>query len=209
VKILLADDHQIVRDGLRQILQKVPAFEVIDEAQNGKDAIRMISEKDFDVLILDISLPDISGLEVLRNVKETNPRVSVLMLSMYSQEQYAVRAFKLGASGYLNKDSASEELIAAVTKIGNGGKYVTPSLAEALAEHLNEKYQEKSHENLSKREFEIMLMIAAGKPLTEIGEILFISEKTVSTYRTRLLEKMGMKKNSEIIQYCLQNSLIF
>jgi two-component system invasion response regulator UvrY len=208
VKILLTDDHQIVRDGLKQILQQIPDIEWIEEAKNGKETIHLEAQKEFDIIILDISLPDISGLEVLRTIKENHREIRILMLSMYSQAQYAVRAFKMGASGYLNKDSASDELIAAVKKIAKGGKYVTSSLAEELADHLNDNYSGQPHEKLSEREFEIMLKLATGKSLREISTELFISEKTVSTYRTRLLGKMGMKKNAEITQYCLQNGLM-
>jgi two-component system invasion response regulator UvrY len=208
VKILLTDDHQIVRDGLKQILQQIPDIEWIEEAKNGKETIHLAAQKEFDIIILDISLPDISGLEVLRTIKENHREIRILMLSMYSQAQYAVRAFKMGASGYLNKDSASDELIAAVKKIAKGGKYVTSSLAEELADHLNDNYSGQPHEKLSEREFEIMLKLATGKSLREISTELFISEKTVSTYRTRLLGKMGMKKNAEITQYCLQNGLM-
>jgi two-component system, NarL family, invasion response regulator UvrY len=208
LKILITDDHKIVREGLKEILQHLPEVSAIEEAKNGKEALVMISREDFDLILLDISLPDISGLEVLQSIKRNHPLQRVLILSMYNQEHYALRALKMGASGYLTKDSASEELIDAVRKIISGRKYITSSLVENIALHLENDYSKPLHETLSGREFEIMLMIAAGKPLREIGSELFISGKTVSTYRSRIMGKMGMKKNAEIINYCLRNRLV-
>jgi two-component system, NarL family, invasion response regulator UvrY len=208
MKILLTDDHSIVRDGLKQILRQISDIELIAEAKTGKEALLLVSEKEFDIVVLDIALPDMSGLEVLQSIKIKRPSQSILILSMYPQEQYALRALKLGASGYLTKDTVSEELIEAVRKIAEGGKYVSSSLAANLALHLDSDYLKPLHEKLSGREFEIMLKIAKGKSLKEIGEDLFISGKTVSTYRSRVMEKMGMKKNAEVIQYCIQNGLL-
>jgi DNA-binding NarL/FixJ family response regulator len=197
-----------VREGLKEILLHLPEISVIEEAKNGKEALAMISNEDFDLILLDISLPDISGLEVLQSIKRKRPLQRVLMLSMYSQEHYALRTLKMGASGYLTKDTASEELIEAVRKIAIGGKYIPSSMAEIIALHLENDYSKPLHETLSQREFEIMLMIAAGKPLREIGSELFISGKTVSTYRSRIMVKMGIMKNSELIQYCMKNGLL-
>jgi DNA-binding NarL/FixJ family response regulator len=208
LKILITDDHKIVREGLKEILLHLPEISVIEEAKNGKEALAMISNEDFDLILLDISLPDISGLEVLQSIKRKRPLQRVLMLSMYSQEHYALRTLKMGASGYLTKDTASEELIEAVRKIAIGGKYIPSSMAEIIALHLENDYSKPLHETLSQREFEIMLMIAAGKPLREIGSELFISGKTVSTYRSRIMVKMGIMKNSELIQYCMKNGLL-
>lgn len=208
MKILITDDHKIVREGLKEILLHLPEISVIEEAKNGDEALAMISKEDFDLILLDISLPDISGLEVLQSIKRKHPLQKVLMLSMYTQEHYALRTLKMGASGYLTKDTASEELIEAVRKIAAGGKYISSSMAENIAHRIENDYSKPLHETLSGREFEIMLMIAAGKPLREIGSELFISGKTVSTYRSRIMRKMGMKKNSELIQYCMKNGLL-
>jgi len=208
LKILITDDHKIVREGLKEILLHLPEISVIEEAKNGDEALAMISKEDFDLILLDISLPDISGLEVLQSIKRKHPLQKVLMLSMYTQEHYALRTLKMGASGYLTKDTASEELIEAVRKIAAGGKYISSSMAENIAHRIENDYSKPLHETLSGREFEIMLMIAAGKPLREIGSELFISGKTVSTYRSRIMRKMGMKKNSELIQYCMKNGLL-
>lgn len=208
MKILITDDHKIVREGLKEILLHLPEISVIEEAKNGDEALAMISKEDFDLILLDISLPDISGLEVLQSIKRKHPLQKVLMLSMYTQEHYALRTLKMGASGYLTKDTASEELIEAVRKIAAGGKYISSSMAENIAHRIENDYSKPLHETLSGREFEIMLMITAGKPLREIGSELFISGKTVSTYRSRIMRKMGMKKNSELIQYCMKNGLL-
>jgi two-component system invasion response regulator UvrY len=208
LKILITDDHKIVREGLKEILLHLPEISVIEEAKNGDEALAMISKEDFDLILLDISLPDISGLEVLQSIKRKHPQQRVLMLSMYTQEHYALRTLKMGASGYLTKDTASEELIEAVRKIAAGGKYISSSMAENIAHRIENDYSKPLHETLSGREFEIMLMIAAGKPLREIGNELFISGKTVSTYRSRIMRKMEMKKNSELIQYCMKNGLV-
>jgi DNA-binding NarL/FixJ family response regulator len=208
VKILITDDHKIVRDGLKEILKQVPEFETIIEANDGREALAHFHNTEFDLVLLDISLPDMTGLEVLQSIKKTKPEQKVLILSMHPQEQYALRALQLGASGYLTKDAAAEELIAAVKKINAGGKYISSSLAENIAQHLDKDFAKPLHELLSSREFEIMIKIAAGKPLQEIGNELCISGKTVSTYRSRILEKMGLTKNAELIQYCIRNGLV-
>jgi two-component system, NarL family, invasion response regulator UvrY len=198
----------LIRDGLKEILKQIPEITSIDEAQNAKETLLKVKEQIFDLILLDISLPDTTGLEVLKAIIKKYPNQRVLMLSMHPQEQYAIRALKSGASGYLTKDTASEELITAIKKITSGGKYISSSLAENLAHQLNNDFVKLPHETLSEREFEIMLKIAAGKPLIDIGNELFISGKTVSTYRSRLIEKMGMKNNAEITQYCMKNGLM-
>ena len=208
MKILICDDHKIVRDGLRQILQQLEEVTFIGEAGNGNEALDLLKGEVFEVVLLDISLPDKNGLEVLTSIKSKWPLTNVLMLSMHPQEQYAIRALKLGASGYLTKDTASEELIIAVKKVSAGGKYISQSLAENLALHIDDDMLRQKHEILSNREFEIMIKIANGKSLQEIGDELFISVKTVSTYRCRIMEKMGLKKNTELTRYCLENNLI-
>lgn len=208
MKILICDDHKIVREGLRQILGRLSEITLIDEAGNGHEAIDLLKKVDYDILLLDISLPDKNGLEVLQAVKERWPAINVLMLSMMPQEQYAIRALKMGASGYLTKDTASEELLLAVKKVSEGGKYISSSLAEGLALNLEKENYAMKHNILSGREFEILIKIANGKSLQEIGDELFISVKTVSTYRSRIMEKMELSRNTELTRYCIENKLI-
>jgi two-component system invasion response regulator UvrY len=208
MKILICDDHKIVREGLREILQQISGVSLIEEAKDANDALLLLKNDVFDVLLLDISLPDKSGLEVLKLVKEKWPSTNVLMLSMFPQEQYAIRALKLGASGYLTKNTASGELLIAVKSVSEGGKYISKSLAESLALNLDKDIVRQKHESLSEREFEIMIRLANGKSLQEIGNELFISVKTVSTYRSRLMGKMDLTKNTELTKYCIENNLI-
>lgn len=208
MKILICEDHKIVRDGLREILQQIEGVTLIEEAKDANDALIMFKSAVFDVMLLDISLPDKNGLEVLKLVKEKWPSTNVLMLSMFPQEQYAIRALKLGASGYLTKNTASSELLMAVKIVSGGGKYISQALAESLAFNLDKDTISQKHENLSEREFEIMIKLANGKSLLDIGNELYISVKTVSTYRTRLMGKMGLAKNTELTKYCMENNLI-
>jgi len=208
MKILICDDHKIVRDGLRQILHQLQGVTLIGEAGDGNEALNHLKKNIFDIVLLDISLPDKNGLEVLQTVKTKWPSTNVLLLSMHPQEQYAIRALKLGASGYLTKDTASEELLLAVKRISSGGKYISQSIAENLANHLDKDASRLKHEMLSFREFEIMVRIANGKSLHEIGNELCISEKTVSTYRSRIMEKMEMNRNTELTKYCIENDLL-
>jgi DNA-binding NarL/FixJ family response regulator len=208
MKILICEDHKIVRDGLKQILHQLEEVTQIEEAGNGNDALILFQNGSFDIMLLDISLPDRNGLEVLQTVKEKWPSTNVLVLSMHPQEQYALRALKLGASGYLTKDTASEELLVAVKKVSEGGKYISQALAENLAFHINDDKNNQKHDKLSAREFEIMIRLANGKSLQEIASELFISNKTVSTYRSRIMEKMGLNKNTELTRYCIENNLI-
>jgi two-component system, NarL family, invasion response regulator UvrY len=208
MKVLICDDHQIVREGLRQILLQLHGVTEISEAGDATEALDLLKHEAFDILLLDISLPDKSGLEVLQIVKEKWPSVNVLMLSMLPQEQYAIRALKLKASGYLTKNTAAEELLLAVKKVSEGGKYISHSLAESLAINLDKDSYNQKHDILSGREFEIMIKLADGKSLQEIGNELFISVKTVSTYRSRIMEKMELNRNTELTRYCLENKLI-
>ena len=208
MKILICDDHKIVRDGLKQILRQLPGVLLINEAADGNEVLEILKHEDFDILLLDISLPDQNGLEVLQFVKAKWPSTNVLMLSMHPEEQYAKRAISLGASGYLTKDTASEELLLAVSRVSEGGKYISQALAENLASHLDNNKLQPKHEILSGREFAIMIRLANGKALQEIAEELFISHKTVSTYRSRTMEKMNFYKNTELTRYCLENNLI-
>jgi len=208
MKILICDDHKIVREGLRQILLQLEGVTKIAEASDGNEACHALIGDTFDIMLLDISLPDKNGLEILQSVKAKWSSVNVLMLSMHPQEQYAIRALKLGASGYLTKDTASEELLLAVKKVSAGGKYISQSLGETLALQLGQNDQRQKHDLLSVREFEIMIKLANGKSLQEIGNELCISDKTVSTYRSRIMEKMELRKNADLTKYCIGNSLI-
>ena len=208
MKILIADDHTIVREGIKQIIRSLPEVNQIDEASDGYEAFSKIITSDYDMVILDISMPKMTGLDLLQRMKSREIKTRVLILSFYPQEQYAVRAFKLGASGYLSKDSAFEELNLAIRKIASGGKYVSASLAERLIFQDIELEGKLPHEHLSEREFQVMIMLSKGKSLVEIGEEIFISDKTVSTYRMRIMEKMGLKSNTEITIYSLKNKLI-
>ncbi len=208
IRILVADDHAVVREGVKQILADVPDMIVKDEAENGPAALEKIAQNDYDVILLDISMPGRSGLDILGNIKSQNPKLSVLILSMHPEEQYAIRALRAGASGYLTKASAPQELIGAIKKAAAGGKYVTSSLAEKLAIELDSDMEKPPHERLSNREHQVMLMLAAGKSVSEVANNLFLSVKTISTYRTRIMEKMGMKKNAELTLYAVHNKLI-
>lgn len=208
LKILIADDHSIVRQGLRQILADLPDRIILDEASNGAEVLKKLRVRHFDVLILDISMPGMSGLDVLKQIKSERSDVNVLMLSMHPEEQYAIRALKAGADGYLTKESAPEELIAAIKKVSLGRKYVTASLAEKLAFDLAEGSERSLHETLSDREFQVLRLIASGKTVKEISHVMFLSVKTISTYRSRILDKMVMKTNAELTHYAIKNGLI-
>ena len=208
IKILIADDHPIVREGLRQIIEVATDMVVTDEARNGEEVLEKIKENDFDVVILDISMPGRSGLDILKEVRKERPELSVLILSIHPEEQYGVRLLKAGASGYLTKESAPEELVNAIRIISQGRKYITSSLAERLALKLGDDFEGPLHENLSDREYEVMYMIAKGMTIKEIAEKLFLSVKTISTYRYRILGKMRMKSNAELIRYALKLGLV-
>lgn len=210
IKVLIADDHSVVRSGIKQILSEESDMKVTGEARNSQEVIEKISKDKFDVLVLDITMPGKSGLEVLNDIKKIQPNTPILILSMHPEEQFAIRALRSGASGYLTKDGAPEELVIAIRKIHGGGKYISESLAEVLAFDLEERGKGRivPHENLSDREFQVMCMIAAGKSVKEIAKELFLSVKTISTYRARILEKMKMKSNSELTYYAIQNKLI-
>lgn len=207
MKLLICDDHKIVRDGLKQLLQQLENLESIAEAGTGAEVIAQMKTDTIDVLLLDISLPDMNGLEVLKLVKAKWAKTNVLILSMRPQEQYAIRANKLGASGYLSKDITAEELLKAITIVATGGKYISEVLVDNISENITIASNNYLHEALSTREFEIMLGIANGVSLQDIGLKLFISSKTVTTYRSRILSKMKMTSNSEIIKYCIENNL--
>ena len=208
MKILIADDHAIVREGVKQIVRTLPEVKQIDEASDGKEALNKLMKTSYDLAILDISMPEMTGLDVLQHLKNNNIPTRVLMLSFHPQEQYAVRAFKLGASGYLSKDSAFEELAMAIRKIAQGGKYVSAAFAEKLLFNEVSSINVALQESLSEREFQVMIMLAKGRTVTEIANEIFISDKTVATYRARIMEKMQMTKNAELTIYALRNKLI-
>ncbi len=208
IKILIADDHAIVRQGLQQIVKTSPDMAVVGEAVDGEDALSKIRAEDWDVLVLDISMPGRSGFDILRELKHERPKLPILVLSMHSEDQFAVRTLKAGAAGYLTKESAPEELVQAIRKVVEGGKYISPSLAEKLAYDLESGTEKPPHETLSDREFQVMRMIASGKTVKEIADELSLSVKTVSTYRARILEKMNLKTNAELIHYAVQNQLV-
>ena len=208
VKILIADDHAVVRRGLRQIINDEPDFEVVAEAQNGHEVLDQLDKVDCNVLVLDITMPDKNGLAVLQEVKATRPRLPILILSMHPEDQFALRALKLGASGYLTKESAPEELVGALRKVTNGGKYISSTLAEQLVAEIGSDSPRPSPERLSEREFQVLRMIAQGKTISQIAEDMGLSVKTVSTYRTRLLQKMKMKTNAELVRYAVQHGLV-
>ncbi len=208
MRILIADDHAVVRRGLKEILtDALPGVE-FSEAGNGDEVLSHLGKSTISLLVLDISMPGRSGMDVLREVKHSYPRLPVIILSCQPEEQYAMRCLRAGAAAYINKESAPEELALATRKILSGGRYVSASLAEKLIDNLDDAAGKPLHELLSDREFEVMKMIAAGVPLTEIGDRLHVSVKTVSTYRARIMEKMQMKSNSELTRYAMTQSLI-
>jgi two-component system, NarL family, invasion response regulator UvrY len=208
LRILIADDHTVVRKGLRQILlEEFPSAEIIETSDAATLFLKVLRE-DWDVVITDISMPDKSGLEVLQQIRRDYPKLPVLILSAHSEDQYAIRSLKAGASGYLCKDSASEELVNAVRRILMGKKYITASLAEKLAFHLDQDADRPPHESLSDREFEVMKLIAGGKVVSEIAAQLFLSVTTISTYRARILTKMDLKTNYDLTRYAMENDLL-
>lgn len=208
LKILIADDHAIVREGLKQILAETADMVVAGEATNGQEVLELVREKDFDLVLLDLAMPEKDGLDTLKELRLEKPNLPVLVLSIYPEEQYAVRVLKAGASGYLTKESAPDDLIAAIRKVSQKGKYVSQSLGEKLASYLTADPDQPAHELLSDREYRVMLMIASGKTVTEIAEAIFLSVKTISTYRVRALRKMGMKNNAEFAYYAIKHGLL-
>jgi two-component system invasion response regulator UvrY len=208
IRILIADDHAILRSGLKGILIRELEGVTWGEAENGQQVLDQVERDDWDLLILDISMPGRGGLDVLSNLKVLRPKLPVLVLSMYPEEQYGRRVLKTGAAGYMNKESAPEELIKAVRKLLSGGRYVSPALAEALASDLSHDTGRPPHESLSDREFEVLRRLASGKTVGQIAEELHLGVPTVSTYRARILEKMGMSTTAELMHYALRNHLV-
>jgi DNA-binding NarL/FixJ family response regulator len=208
VRILLADDHTVVREGVKRILQDIPDLEVADEATTGQEVLAWAETNTCDVVLLDISLPGANGLETLKQLRRKQTMLPVLMFSVHPEEQYAVRALKAGASGYLTKGCEPHELIAALRKVAQGGKYISATLAERLVDEVAMDSSKLPHEHLSDREYQVLCMLASGKSATEIADILSLSVKTISTHRARILRKMQMKTNAELIHYALQQGLI-
>jgi DNA-binding NarL/FixJ family response regulator len=208
INVLIADDHTLIRKGLKQILDDTQDMRVTGEAETGMQAIQMAHNSAYDMVLLDISLPDKNGIDVLKQLKLNNPEVPVLMLSMHAEDQYAVRSMKAGAAGYLNKQSAPSQLVNAIRTVASGKKYISGELAEQLANGLSQGYQELRHQNLSDREYQTLCLMASGKKLSEMAKIMSLSAKTVSVYRARLLEKMNLKTNAEAIHYAISNHLI-
>ncbi len=208
IKILIADDHVLFREGLKQILGKHRELRVIDEAGSGNEAMQKILHSSCDVVILDISMPGRSGLDILAEIRKVKPDLPVLIVSMHPEDQYAVRVLRAGASGYLTKESAASELITAIHKVSSGGRYISASVAERLADAIENDRGEAPHHTLSNREFQVMRMLAAGKTLKEIAEDLILSEKTITTYRARILEKMDLRNNVELSHYAIKHDLL-
>ena len=208
MRILITEDHAVVRQGLKLILADHFKKAVFGEARNATEALTLVWKEKWDVVVLDITLPGRSGLEVLKEIKRSRPRLPVLILSMHPEDQFAVRLLKAGAAGYLTKESAGEELVCAIKKVVGGGRYISPSLAERMASYLTIDVRKAPHERLSDREFLILRMIASGKQVSQIARELSLSVSTVSTYRARILGKMDMKNNAELTHYALQKGLV-
>lgn len=209
IRVLIADDHTLFREGIKKIVATTSDIAVTAEASNGADVLAKLKEDTFHVLILDIAMPEKNGLDVLKEVKTAYPELPVLMLSMFPEEQFATRVLKAGASGYLTKESASDVLITALRRVAAGGKYVSPALAERLVSDLFHNPDKLPHERLSDREYQIMRLIASGKRMKDIAAHLSLSPTTISTYRTRILDKMGMSTNAELTLYASQNHLLY
>ena len=208
MRILITEDHAVVREGLKLILADHFKNAVFGAARNATEALARVWKEKWDVVVLDITMPGRSGLEVLKEIRRSRPRMPVLILSMHPEDQFAVRLLKAGAAGYLTKEIAGEELVGAIKKVVGGGRYISPSLAERMASYLTIDVRKAPHERLSDREFLILRMIASGKPVSQVAKELTISVSTVSTYRSRIVEKMDMKNNAELTHYALQKELV-
>lgn len=208
IRVLIADDHAVVRRGVSQILSEVPDIFAAGEASTGQEVLQAIRESEYDVVLLDIGMPEGSGIETLNQLRSLKPEMPILIFSIHPEEQYAIRALKAGAAGYVTKDRASEELVTAIRKVFQGGKYITYSLGERLAAELEGEIEGEPHQSLSDREFQVMCFIATGNTVTDIANELSLSVKTISTYRTRILEKLDLRNNAEIIRYALKHGLV-
>ncbi len=208
IRVMIADDHAIVRQGLKQILSETDDISVAGEAETGFEAITIVRQHVFDVMLLDISLPDRNGIEVLKQIKKDQPNFTILMLSMHHESEFAIRAIKAGAAGYLSKQSAPMQLVTAIRQVAAGRKYITPSLAQELANAITLDTDQPLHNSLSDREYQTLCLIAAGKSLSEISTSLCLSPKTVSVYRARLMEKLKLTNNSELVRYAIKHNLV-
>jgi two-component system, NarL family, invasion response regulator UvrY len=208
LRILLADDHAVVRQGVKQILTMAFAQATFGEAQNTHELLELVSSDRWDIVVLDLAMPGGNGLEALKQIKHDHPQLPVLILSMFPEDQYAVRTIRAGAAGYLNKESAPEELVQAIRKILHGGEYISASVADELVLYARDEDDRPIHKHLSDREYQVMCLIASGKEVKEISTELSLSAKTISTYRARLLLKMNMKTNAELTYYAIQNGLV-
>ncbi len=208
IKILLADDHTIFREGLKQIFEDTPDMEINGEASSPHEAINVLNRTDCDLVLLDISFPGRSGLDILKQIKNLKPKLPVLILSMHPEADYGVRSLRAGANGYLTKASEMDELIKAIRKVARGKRYITPPLADKLALELGESGKKLPHERLTDREFQVLCLIASGKRIKDIADALSLSVKTVDTYRSRILKKMNLKNNVQLIRYALKNHLV-
>ncbi|OHC65572.1 MAG: DNA-binding response regulator [Rhodocyclales bacterium GWA2_65_19] len=207
INVLIADDHAIVRQGLKQILSETEDLLVTGEAGDGAEALILARQQVWDVFLLDVSMPNRNGIDTLKQLKKEFPRLPVLILSMHPEEQYAVRALKAGASGYLTKQSAPELLVTAIRQVASGKKYLSPAVAQQLAEAISENTEKSPHERITDREYQVLVLISTGNTLTQVAEKLSLGVATVSTYRARLLEKMGLKSTAELIRYGLEHGL--
>ncbi len=207
-RILVADDHQIVRAGLKNLLSECKDFTIAGEAGSGKDAIKMVRESEWDIVLLDISMPDMNGVDALKQIKRSKPDLPVLILSMHPEDQYAINLMRAGANGYVCKECAPEELIKAIRTVVSGRRYVSTALGDQLAGDLSGDTQKARHTELSEREFQVFCKLAAGQAVSDIASELFLSVKTISTYRSRVLEKMGMKTNANLTYYAIKHGLI-
>lgn len=208
IRLLLVDDHIIFREGVKQVLLDTPDVRVVAEAISGREALRFIEDEQLDAVVMDINMPDGSGLETLRQIRDLAPKLPVLILSMYPEDQYAIRVLQAGGSGYLSKDAAPDNLVHAIRKVSSGGRYVSQAVAERLAARVVGGHEGQPHDNLSEREFQVFRLLAAGHPASEIADELALSVKTVSTYRSRVLMKMGFKTNAELTRYAISHGLV-
>jgi two-component system invasion response regulator UvrY len=208
MRILIADDHAVVRRGLKQILSEERDISVVGEAKNGHEALEMSRRLEWDVAVVDYAMPGRGGVELLKEIKRHHPKRPVLVLSMYPEEWHAVQVLRAGGSGYLSKETATEELMTAIRKVAKGGRYVSAALAEKLASGLTPDRARAPHEALSDREYRVLWLLASGKPISQIAKEMFLSPSTISTYRTRILRKLGLANNAQLVQYAVQHQLI-
>ncbi|MFQ5708747.1 MAG: response regulator [bacterium] len=207
IRVLIADDHAVVREGLKRIIDDTPEMEVVGEACRGEEVLQQVRSEPVDVLVLDITMPGITGIEILKLLRSERPNLPILVLSMHPEDQYAIRVLKAGAAGYLTKESAPGQLVEAIKKVFAGGKYITPSVAEKIVVNMEGGLHKQPHEILSDREYQVLCLIASGRTVKEIAEEISLSVKTISTYRRRILQKMGMKNNAELIHYAVERGL--